>query len=168
MIPELIIIAAQGSNRVIGRDNQLCWHLPEDLAHFKRLTLGKPVVMGRNTWESLPAAVRPLPGRLNIVLTRQADYPLPDGVLRAESLEQAIKFVGDAESLCVIGGAQLYAQALPLADRVELTRVDVAPEGDAFFPVLEAPWQRISRREGCSPSGLGYAFETWVPVRFVA
>lgn len=159
---DIVVVAAHARNRVIGKDNQLCWHLPEDLAHFKSITQGRPVVMGRKTWESLPAAFRPLPGRLNIVVSRQADYRLPDGVLRASSLSEAIGLAGVVAEVCIIGGAQLYQEALPLADRLELTEVDVAPEGDAFFPELSTEWQPKKGPMQLSRTGLRYAFQTWV------
>jgi dihydrofolate reductase len=130
--PELVLIAAMGQNRVIGRDNQLCWHIPEDLARFRRFTAGEAVIMGRKTWESLPAAVRPLPGRQNVVVSRQPDYVAP-GAQVANSLEAALALV-DRERVFVIGGEQLYCLALPDADVLELTEVELAPPGDAFFP----------------------------------
>lgn len=158
---QLIIVAAHAKNRVIGKDNQLCWHLPEDLAHFKALTQGRPVIMGRKTWESLPASVRPLPGRLNIVVSRQADYALPAGVLRATSLSVALELAGAVPEVCVIGGAQLYREALPLAHRLELTEVDLSPEGDAYFPNLEGGWQAADSPFSLSKTGIRYRVRTW-------
>lgn len=156
--PEIVLIAAVARNRVIGKDNTLLWHLPEDLAHFKALTAGHAVLMGRKTWESLPPRFRPLPGRRNLVITRQSAYAAP-GAETASSLEEAIAQATDQSVLFVIGGADIYAQALPLADRLELTEVDLAPEGDAWFPALPAgEWQEASRTACRSASGVDLAF----------
>ena len=111
---ELVLIAAVAENRAIGRDNQLLWHIPEDMAHFRTLTAGQTVIMGRKTWESLPPRFRPLPGRRNIVISRQADYPAP-GAKRADSLENALALASTAGTAFIIGGEQIYRQALPLA-----------------------------------------------------
>ena len=161
----LALIAALARNRVIGLDNRMPWHLPADLRHFKALTLGKPIVMGRKTWESLG---RPLPGRLNIVVSRQSGLQLegaevfPDlgtAIARAErwAREQGV------DELMLIGGGQLYAQALPLAQRLYLTRIDAEPAGDAFFPPFEeADWQRVEHQAHPPlDDAPGYAFETW-------
>lgn len=151
----LSLIAAMARNRVIGRDNTLPWHLPEDLRHFKATTLGKPVIMGRKTWESLG---RPLPGRRNIIVSRNADY-VPAGGERVDSLESAIAICGDAEEAFVIGGAEIYRQALPLAGRIYLTEIGQEVEGDASFPEIPAAeWQETSRETHVSAEGLGYAF----------
>lgn len=151
----LSLIAAMARNRVIGRDNTLPWHLPEDLRHFKATTLGKPVIMGRKTWESLG---RPLPGRRNIIVSRNADY-VPAGGERVDSLESAIAICGDAEEAFVIGGAEIYRQALPLAGRIYLTEIGQKVEGDASFPEIPAAeWQETSRETHVSAEGLGYAF----------
>src|SRR5512143_1043421 len=128
--PRISVIAALARNRVIGIENRLPWRLPEDLAHFKALTLNHPILMGRKTFESLG---RPLPGRTNVVITRNADYR-PDGCLVADSIPAAIALCGDADEVFFIGGADLYAQAIPLADRLYLTEVDVDATGDAWFP----------------------------------
>jgi dihydrofolate reductase len=161
----LCLIAALAQNRVIGRDNQLPWRLPADLKHFKALTLGKPIIMGRKTWDSLG---RPLPGRLNLVVSRQPGLRL-EGAEVFASLEAAIvradewARVQGVDELMLIGGAQLYQQALPLAARLYLTRVALSPEGDAWFPAFsEADWRRESLEEH-PPAGEvpAYAFETW-------
>lgn len=139
----LSLIYAQAANGVIGRDNALPWHLPEDLAHFKRCTSGHPVVMGRKTWDSLPPAFRPLPGRLNIVVTRQADWQAEGAAVAgslAAAVELARKHTGAGAQVWVIGGAQIYAAALPLADRVVVTELEQAFEGDAHAPALDAAW----------------------------
>ena len=135
------LIWAQSTSGVIGRNNGIPWRLPEDQARFKELTLGHTVVMGRLTWDSLPAKVRPLPGRRNVVVTRQADY-VADGATVVGSLEQAVT----DEETWIIGGAQIYALALPIATRCEVTEVDVdlPREGDdAVAPVLDERWVGI-------------------------
>ena len=142
----LSLIAAVARNRAIGKDNQLLWHLPEDMKHFRETTCGKPVVMGRKTWESLPEKFRPLPGRQNIVVSRDPAYKA-HGADLAGSLEGALALAGGAEEVFVIGGEQLYRAALPFADRLYLTEVELEPEADAFFPELNpAVWQEIERR----------------------
>ena len=128
--PIVTLIAAVARNGAIGRDNALLVHLPGDLPRFKQLTLGRPVVMGRKTWDSIG---RPLPGRRNIVITRNADWSAA-GAERADSFESAMALAGDAERVCVIGGAEIYALALPHAHELQLTEIDADFEGDAFFP----------------------------------
>jgi dihydrofolate reductase len=153
------LISAVARNRVIGINNTLPWRLPEDLQHFKRLTLGHHIVMGRKTFESLG---RPLPGRISVVISRDAGYALPQDCLLAGSLETALSLCGtDAEVFC-IGGAQLYAQALPQADRLYLTEIDADFEGDAWFPEFDrSAWKAISREPQVSANGLRYAFVTY-------
>lgn len=158
--PTLTLIAAVAANGVIGKDNRLPWHLPEDLGHFKALTTGHAVIMGRKTWESLPAKFRPLPQRVNIVVTRDAAFRAA-GAEVAHSLADAIAAAGDADAF-VIGGADLYAQALPLAGRLELTEIDVACDGDAFFPEVDrGDWRETARARHRSATGLDYAFVTY-------
>lgn len=131
--PSLVLVAAMARGRVIGDAGGMPWHLPADLAHFKALTLGHPVVMGRRTYESIG---RPLPGRTNIVISR--GHPgLPDGVLLAASLAEAMALGQGAGTLMVIGGGQVYREALPLAARLELTLIDAAIEGDTLFPEFD-------------------------------
>ncbi|MCP5268313.1 MAG: dihydrofolate reductase [Zoogloeaceae bacterium] len=150
----LSLIAAMAEHRVIGRHNTLPWHLPEDLKHFKATTLGKPVIMGRKTWESLG---RPLPGRRNIVISRNAGYRLDGGEL-FPSLESALASTGNNEEVFVIGGAELYRLALPLADHVHLTEISGTYPGDAYFPELPAgEWQEESRIPQTSSQGIAYA-----------
>lgn len=140
--PKLSIIAALAENRVIGRENRLPWRLPADLAHFKRLTLGKPIVMGRRTWESLPGL---LPHRTHIVVTRDRGY-IAQGAEVAHSLDDALALVGGAEEVMIIGGADLYRQTLPFADRLYLTLIHEAFEGDAYFPPVDPErWCEVSR-----------------------
>ncbi len=142
-LPNLSIIAAMSDNRVIGCDNALPWRMPADLARFKRLTLGKPIIMGRKTWESLPGL---LPHRTHVVLTHDRDYHVEGGLV-VHSLSDAIALVGDVAEIMVIGGANLYAQALPLASRMYLTLVDGYFEGDTPFslPTRSAEWEETSR-----------------------
>ena len=120
-------------NRVIGRNNALPWRLPADLAHFKRVTMGHPVVMGRRTYESIGKA---LPGRKNIVVTRNRDFRAP-GCTVVASLDEAWKAAGDADEVCVIGGTTLFEETLPLADAIHLTEVEADVEGDTFFPAFD-------------------------------
>jgi dihydrofolate reductase len=138
------LIAAIGKNGVIGRGREIPWRLPADQQRFKQLTLGRPLIMGRKTHESIG---RPLPGRRNIIVSRQPGYAA-DGCEVAASLEQALTLAGDGE-VFVIGGADLYRAALPIADRLYLTWVDLAPEGDVVFPAyVEDEWDVIERLEG--------------------
>ncbi len=138
----IALIACMARGRVIGKDNQMPWHLPADLKHFKAVTLGKPVVMGRRTFESIG---RPLPGRHNIVITRQAGYA-PEGVTVVSGIDDALNAVGDVEEVMIIGGGELYSAMLPRADRLYLTDVDLDVEGDTHFPDY-APlgWDEVER-----------------------
>ena len=158
MKPLLTLIAAVARNGIIGRDNTLPWRLPEDLKHFKALTTGHPIVMGRKTWESLG---RPLPGRHNIVITRDATYHA-EGATVVNSLEDALHLANDAEELFVIGGAEIYRLALPLADRLQLTELDADFAGDTHFPdVYRSSWRETMRERHSSAAGLDYAFVTY-------
>lgn len=152
--PLLTLVVAYARNRAIGRDNALPWRLPGDLAHFKRTTLGAPIVMGRKTWESLG---RPLPGRRNIVISRDAAYAAA-GADVAGSIDAALALAGDVPEVFVIGGAQIYAQALDRADRIVATEVHAEVQGDAFFPPLPAEgWREVSR--AAQPAENGYAYD---------
>ena len=155
--PQIALIYARAANGVIGRDGSMPWHLPEDLSHFRQLTEGHPVIMGRKTWDSLPPRFRPLPGRRNIVLTRQTQWQA-EGAERADGLPQALALCGDAAQVWVIGGAQIYAQAEALAQRVELTEIHQAFEGDAHAPTLGPNWIEVARRTGVSKTGLNFSF----------
>jgi dihydrofolate reductase len=149
-VTAIVIIAVVAENGVIGRGGTMPWRLKSDMKHFRALTMGKPVVMGRKTYESL--FIKPLPGRTNIVVTRDAKFTAP-GVLVAPSLEAALEAArGDAlrrgSDIMVIGGADIYAQAMPVADRLEITRVHAAPEGDTVFPDIDpAVWRETARTE---------------------
>lgn len=146
----LALVVAMANNRAIGKDNQLLWHLPEDLKYFKRITMGKPMIMGRKTFESIG---RPLPGRLNIVVTRQKNWQ-HEGVVVAHSIEAAHRIaeqqaqVDNVDEVMLIGGAELYTSAIEMADKIYLTRIDATIEGDAFFPEIDnTQWQEVSREE---------------------
>ena len=154
------MIFARSANGVIGNNNALPWHLPEDLVHFKKLTLGCPVIMGRKTWESLPTRFRPLPGRTNVVITRQADWQAA-GAQSAGSLTDALAICQPAGDVWIIGGAQIYAQALPLAHRIEVTHIDKTYDGDAFAPTLGSQWQQGLKKEHVSSTGLNFSFITY-------
>lgn len=143
----IAIVAAVSRNGVIGRQGRLPWHYPADLRHLKRVTLGHPVVMGRRTFESMPA--RPLPGRANLVLTRQRDYAAPPGVVVLGALEQAVHWARqhDGQRLSVLGGTEVFREALPLCHEMILTHVPVEVEGDTFFPAWDpAAWDVVDRR----------------------
>ena len=156
----LHLIYARARNGVIGRDNQMPWHLPEDLAHFKRVTLGQPVIMGRKTWDSLPPKFRPLPGRVNIVVTRQADWQA-EGALRATSIEHAMRLCGPATDAWIMGGAEIYRQAEPMACTAVVTEIDADYEGDAFAPTLSTAWREVRRESHTAASGLRFDFVTY-------
>ncbi len=161
--PEVILIAALTRHGVIGREGALPWHLPQDLAHFRELTRGHAVVMGRKTWDSLPARFRPLPGRRNVVITRQPHWEAA-GAHRAGSLDEALQAVGDAHKVFVIGGAQIYAQALDRADTLELTLIDRDISGDACFPPWSAQdFEEVAREShaAADPEQLPFAFVTY-------
>lgn len=155
----LHLILARAANGVIGKDNALPWHLPEDMAHFKRTTLGHPVIMGRKTWDSLPPKFRPLPGRLNIVVTRDTAWQA-DGAARANSLPEAVSLCPAGSDAWVIGGAQIYAAAHPLAHSAVVTEIDRAFDGDAFAPTFGPEWVETAREAHVNASGLPYAFVT--------
>ena len=163
----LSLIAACASNRVIGIDNSMPWHLPGDFKYFKATTLGKPIIMGRKTWDSLG---RPLPGRLNLVVSRQPGLVLAGAEVFAsleEALVRAEQFAREqgVDELMLIGGAQLYGQALEkgLVSRMYLTRVALSPAGDAWFPAFdEAHWQRVSSLpQAGEGDGPAYRFDVW-------
>jgi dihydrofolate reductase len=161
---QINLIWAQARNRVIGKDGAMPWHLPEDLAHLKRTTLGCPVIMGRKTWDSIPAKFRPLPGRTNIVLTRQSDWQA-SGAQRASDLREALLFCeqlpSQPQAVWVIGGAQIYAQALPLAHQAVVTEIDADVDGDTYAPQFDADWTEAARESHVSSAGLPYSFVTY-------
>jgi dihydrofolate reductase len=153
---EIILIAAMAKNRVIGIENKLPWHLPDDLQHFKKLTLGHSIIMGRKTWESLPGV---LPGRRHIVITRDTDYHADDAVV-VHSIDQAIQLVSNEEPVYIVGGANLYKQLLPMAGMMQLTLVDTTVEGDAFFPEwVKGQWHEVNRQHHKADENHQYAFD---------
>lgn len=139
-MPLVSIIVATDERGAIGRDGGLPWHLPDDLKRFKAMTMGKPIVMGRKTWESIG---KPLPGRHNIVITRQAGFEVP-GVTVVASLDEALRAADDVPEVCIIGGAEIYRLALPRADLIHLTRVHAVVDADTYFPQLGAgEWNEV-------------------------
>lgn len=152
--PYIKFVVAYSDNRAIGRDNALPWRLPSDLAHFKRSTLGQPIIMGRNTWESLG---RPLPGRPNLVISRNPGFKA-DGAQVFSSLQEALTACSNNPTVCIIGGAQIFELALPIANEVIATEVHAHVDGDVFFPMLDnTQWQETERV--AQPSENGYDFD---------
>lgn len=150
------LIAAVAANRTIGKDGQLVWRNKEDMAHFKELTTGKVVIMGRKTWESIPPKFRPLPDRINVVVTRNPDYVLPEGVVSASSIEDAL-YRYRLNDVMVIGGSEIYAAAIGKADCLELTELVAELDGDTFFPEVDkTTWKETVRIEK-----EGFAFVTY-------
>jgi dihydrofolate reductase len=155
------LVAAVADGGVIGRGGTVPWHLPEDMAFFRELTTGHPVVMGRRTWDSLPDRFRPLPGRRNIVVTRNPAWKA-EGAVRAGSLEEALRLAGPDGRVFVIGGAEIYRAALPRADELVLTEVELDVAGDTYFPT----WNRdefveIAREGHMAADGTPFAFVTY-------
>lgn len=163
---KLHLIFARAANGAIGKDGVMPWHLPEDLAHFKRTTLGCPVIMGRKTWESIPARFRPLPGRANIVVTRQHDWQA-EGARAAHSLPDAMALCGDVKDAWIIGGAEIYAQALPLASTAVVTEIEAIFEGDAFAPQFGPEWKETQRERHVSSTGLNFSFVNYTNTKGV-
>jgi dihydrofolate reductase len=156
--PRITLLVACARHGAIGRDNALPWHLPEDLKHFRETTLGHPIVMGRRTFESIG---RPLPGRRTIVVSRDPGWAHP-GCERAGSLDEAIALCAGAPEVFVVGGAQVYAAALPRADRLLVTDIELEVEGDTFFPAIDpAQWRLTGELPAVSRTGLRYAIRTW-------
>jgi len=156
------LVAAVAHGGVIGRDGTVPWHLPEDMAHFRELTMGHPVVMGRRTWDSLPERFRPLPGRRNVVVTRNAGWA-DEGAERVGSLAGALELVEGEERVFVIGGAEIYAAALPAADELLLTEIDLDVDGDTLFPEwYDAGFVEVSREEHTAADGTHFAFVRYV------
>ena len=150
------LIAALADNRVIGNKNRLPWRLPADLRHFKRVTMGKPLVMGRKTWESIG---KPLPGRMNIVVSRDTTFQA-EGCVVVHSIEQALDAAAGADEVMIIGGADLYAQVLPRADRLYLTEVRAHVEGDSWFPdIAREDWIEVERERHRADESNGYDYD---------
>jgi dihydrofolate reductase len=140
--PEIILVLARAANGVIGRDGDMPWHIPADLRHFKQITKGRPMIMGRKTFDSLPGL---LDGRRHIVITRDRDWE-EEGTEVAHSVEEALK-LANGPHVCVIGGAEIFVLFLPLAHRIELTEIAIEPEGDTYMPAFDkADWQEVSRK----------------------
>lgn len=157
----VILIAAMAQNRALGKDNQLLWHLPDDFKRFKQLTSGHYIVMGRKTFDSLPGK---LPNRTHVIISRQAGYEIAD-CLTANSLEQALHLIPEDEDVFVIGGGQIYAQAMPAADVIELTRVDTEVEADTFFPEINLNEWQLTHREAHQKDekhAFDFSFETYL------
>ena len=157
------LIVAISQNRVIGRENKLPWHLPDDLKYFRRITKGNPVIMGRKTYESIG---RPLPQRQNIVVSRDPSY-VAEGCEVVNSLEQALKAADTEKETFIIGGAELYRQSLEFVNRIYLTEVHASVEGDSFFPELDKEWQEVSRQAHPADSEHKFAFD-WVVLERVS
>ena len=160
MKPKITLVVAMNKERVIGIDNRLPWHIPEDLAYFKKTTLGKPIIMGRKTFESIG---RVLPGRKNIVITRNKDWIYP-GVEVVYNLEQAFQVTGDFSEVCIIGGGEIFSQALTIADGLHLTVVDVNVENPtAFFPEVNFnEWKLINHSEIISQNNIKCTFNEYI------
>ncbi len=160
----LSLVAAVGNNRVIGKDNAMPWHMPADLKYFKRITLGKPVIMGRNTFESIG---RPLPGRTNIIISRDQNYRVA-GCVVVRSIEQALQAAA-GEEVMVIGGANLFEQLLPSADRIYLTEIKGDFAGDRYFPALpSAAWREQQRQDYPADADNPYPYSFVVLERAIA
>ncbi len=159
--PILAVIAAVARDGGIGRGGELLWHESEDQKHFRRVTMGCPVVMGRKTWDSLPERFRPLPGRRNIVVTRQAGWQA-SGAEPVASLDDALRRCRAATRVFVIGGGELYAQAVPRADELVLTEVDASFEADTFFPAWDrAAWRLVESEPRRTAAGVAYRFNRY-------
>jgi dihydrofolate reductase len=154
------LVYARAANGVIGKAGVLPWHLPEDLAHFRQVTMGAPVVMGRKTWESLPPRFRPLPGRRNIVVTRRHGWQAPGAEL-VHSLPEALALCASEPQVWVIGGAEIFAQAMPLAHVLEVTEIDRDFEGDVTMPEPGAQWVEAGRERHRAAAGFDYSFVTY-------
>ncbi len=153
--PIISVIAAMARNRVIGINNTLPWRLSEDLKHFKALTMGHHIIMGRKTYDSIG---KPLPGRTTVIVTRDAGYTM-EGCVTANSIDSAIAACGDDPEIFFVGGAEMYGQVLPRADRLYLTEIQVEVEGDAWFPEFDREaWKELDREAHVNDAGLGYHF----------
>ncbi|PIT54702.1 dihydrofolate reductase [Snodgrassella alvi] len=158
---KITLVAALSDNNCIGENNRIPWHVPEDFEFFKNYTMGKPVVMGRKTWESLPK--KPLPGRPNYVISRQQEQQF-SGAILCHSIEEAIQQLMDCPEIIIMGGAQIYAQAMPLATDLRLTRIHVNVMGDTFFPAIDATeWQQTeSSSHISSKNNIAYDLQHFV------
>jgi len=159
MTQQLNLILARAKNGVIGKGSALPWHLPEDMAHFKRVTSGHTVIMGRKTWDSLPAKFRPLPGRTNVVVTRQPNWQAKGAVV-VHSVPEALQR-STSEQTWVIGGAEIYAAALPFANTAIVTEIDADFAGDVFAPKFGSEWHEVKREHHHSSNALAFSFVTY-------
>ncbi|MFC7687183.1 dihydrofolate reductase [Ureibacillus sp. GCM10028918] len=149
------LIVAHDKNRVIGHENKMPWHLPGELQYFKEQTMGKPMIMGRKTFDSIG---RPLPGRRNIVITRNESYRV-EGIEVAASLEEALKLAGNEEEVMIIGGEQIFKMSMPIADRLYITHIEHDFEGDTYFPTYGTEWTLVSKSEPVkTPGGYSYTY----------
>jgi dihydrofolate reductase len=158
--PKVCIVVAIGRNRELGKDDKLLWHIPDDLKRFRALTMGHPVIMGRKTFESIVGYLKkPLPGRTNIVVTRDSNWSY-DGAVVCHSLKEAIEKASalDQEEIHIGGGAQLYEQALPFVDKLYLTVIDDAKEADTFFPPYESEFAKVTKEEKREFEGVHYSW----------
>ena len=159
--PRIAYVVAVDENWLIGRDNDLPWRLPDDMRWFRQQTMGKPCIMGRKTYDSLPARFRPLPGQRNIVVTRNPAYEAPGAVV-VHSVADALHAAGDVEEVIIVGGGELFAELLPRVDRLYLTQVHGAAEGDVYFPPVDlADWHELYRQEHPADDRHPFAF-TWL------
>lgn len=166
-VPVVIVAAMSRASRAIGKDNELLWHIPADLKRFKELTLGHPIIMGRKTFESIIKILgKPLPGRTNIIVTRNPDYAV-EGAIMAGSLEAAFAIAEreNPKEIHIGGGAELYTAALPYADRLHLTYVDSDAGGDTFFPELSANFKEVKRYPKAEHEGLTYEWVDYEQVK---
>ncbi|MDK4688102.1 dihydrofolate reductase [Kingella negevensis] len=155
-MPKITLIAALAKNHVIGSNNTMPWHIPEDFAFFKQYTTGKPVIMGRKTWDSLPR--KPLPNRRNIIITRQTDFAA-EGAEVFTDIQAALNACANETEVMIMGGEQIYRQTLPFATDLRLTEVQLQPEGDAFFPeFLREEWREITRESHVSAKEMAFDF----------
>lgn len=154
------MIAAVALNNGLGKDNKMIWHLPDDFKHFKRLTTGHSIIMGRKTFESLPGI---LPNRTHIIITRQEDYR-PENILVVHSLREAIKCIPEGEDGFIIGGGEIFKEAMPYADKLEITRVYASFEADAFFPEIGPEWKLVheDKRPVDDKHAWAFTFETYI------
>ena len=159
--PRIAYVVAMDNNRLIGRDNDLPWRLPDDMRWFREQTMGKPCIMGRKTYDSLPVRFRPLPGRLNIVVTRNPDYEAPGAVI-VHSIEDALDAAGEVEEVIIVGGAVLFRRLMPVVDRLYLTKVHDAAKGDVYFPAFDMDeWRETYRQDHPADDRHAFAF-TWL------
>lgn len=153
------IIVAKSENGVIGRDGKLPWYIPEDLKRFKKLTTGKTVIMGRKTYESLPKESKPLPDRINIVISKNKNFSAKDCIV-VDSLEKAIKKSDNNKEIFIIGGGEIYKESLKYSDKIYVTEVEGNFEGDTFFPTLDSKWKEVNKEEKGGYCFIDYIYQS--------